>query len=562
MVHDLARCNFENGCCSIDDGMTGKIPVFPTRSYHLYVDRFVKLMEPVLFDNFTTLRTLVVSGFGVKNMSAFDLSVAQKLRALEIECHSLELEFFSSLSKLKHLRYLSLGDLPFKRLPECICSLYNLQILKIGHCAFNELPTKIGNLVSLENLLISRCYDLRVLPESLCQLKALRNLKISWCNQLERLPTSIGNLVSLQKMEIKHCNLLKGLPESLCQLKALKELILYDCKSLEVLPSDVGSLTNLQILGIHNSGVGSLPPSWDKIIRIQKLGIVLNCETIGWLKDFGDLGGTLSISGLNNVSRLTDFMGDNLLNMPNLECLHLCWNYGVELNGCGFLLFIKGNQNTFFEDQNDSAVMASLQPHPNLRELRINGYGSITFAEWIGNPIPCASLERIVIYDCKNLTFLPFGSLYKLKYLDVSYCDSLQFLRAESLPLGLQELKVFECSALISVPGIQKLKSLVKLSIIGCGNLQWLLINAEPSVAPMMHTYESSSPSSLLGLRNLNLLRSLSILRCPKLQLLGDELLCIESCEVEVGNCPLVMEWCLQHRINYQVHSDPLSLDN
>lgn len=58
--------------------------------------------------------------------------------------------------------------------------------------------------------------------------------------------------------------------------------------------------------------------------------------------------------------------------------------------------------------------MESLQPHPNLKELGIWRYRGITFPKWIGNPTSCAMLEKLDIFFCENLTFLPFSSLLQV----------------------------------------------------------------------------------------------------------------------------------------------------
>jgi hypothetical protein len=153
--------------------------------------------------------------------------------------------------------------------------------------------------------------------------------------------------------------------------------------------------------------------------------------------------------------------------------------------------------------------MDSLQPHPNLSKLEIEDYNGITFPEWI-------------------------GSLCKLKYLHIVLCESLQFLKAESLPLQLVELEIYGCRQLISVPGIQNLKSLVKLSVNYCENLCSFMD-------------QSLDGGSLLGLTHLASLRILKISDCPKLQVLGDEFHPVEPCKIEVYNCPGLREWCLQH---------------
>ncbi|XP_078158976.1 putative disease resistance protein RGA3 isoform X2 [Carex rostrata] len=468
IVHDLARYNSENGCYSIE---VSKLPISPNVVNHLYIADNVNLIDPIPFDKFTALRTLITCS--VKNLfSTFDHSMPPKLRALEIRgSGDCKLEFLSSIGILKHLRYLYISNMFFDTLPECICSLYNLQNLTLKHSAFKELPTKIQNLISLEEIIIDHSVNLAELPESLCQIKALRKLS------------------------------------------------LIDCRQLEELPSDIGSLTKLQTLEISNNGVSYLPPSLSKLVGIQALKVVLKCENIEWLKNFPDLRGTLYLCELNNVPNSMDLKCANLESMVNLEYLILAWDFSYiqHIDGSVFHLSIKSGENIIVDNQSCFSVMDSLRPHPNLIKLRIEDYSGITFPEWIGR-------------------------LCKLKYLYITLCESLQFLKAESLPLQLEELKINACRQLISVPGIQKLKSLAKLSINYCENLCSFMD-------------QSLDGGSSLGLTHLASLRILKISNCFKLQVLGDELLPVD-CKIEVYNCPGLKEWCLQHRISYKMHEE------
>ncbi|XP_078159122.1 putative disease resistance RPP13-like protein 1 isoform X1 [Carex rostrata] len=524
IVHDLARLNSENGCYSVE---VNQIPIFPNVLYHLYIAPHVNLIYPMPSDKSTTLRTLIM-GSSVKNFfSTFHLSMAPKLRALEIQgSRDFKLEFLSSISNLKHLHYLSLSNMFIETLPECICCLYSLQNLTLIHSPLKKLPTKIGNLISLEELIIDGCSVLEVLPESLCQLKALRKIFISRCYKIKELPNYIGNLVCLEELEIGYCRGIQVLPKSFCQLKALRKLCLIKCLRLEDLPSDMGSLTNLHTLEIRDTGVSYLPLGLSKLVGIQALKVTLKCETIGWLKDFSDMGGALCLCGLGNITNLMDVQCANLVSMCNLELLIIDWNedhyWGID--GSLFKLYIKSGQKIFLEDGSCFSVMVSLKPHPNLCKLKIIGYCGTTFPEWI-------------------------GSLCKLKYLNITFCNGLQFLKAESLPLELEELEIYGCDQLESIPGIKKLKSLVKLSIDNCQNLHSFM---EPSPELTTCAHEGSDDSSLLGLTNLASLRSLEISNCLKLQVLADELLPIEPCKFEVSLCPGLRKWCLQHGINYE----------
>ncbi|KAJ4765895.1 Disease resistance protein (CC-NBS-LRR class) family [Rhynchospora pubera] len=520
MVHDLARFNSGDTCYYIEGDM---FPNFPQELHHLFVHRWIKIEEPPPPGKFATLRSFITEDNWVTFLKAFDFSEAQNLRTIRLDPRDVHLESHFSFSNLKHLRYLSIKNGYFRRLPECICSLYNLQILTLNECPqLLELPESIGNLVSLEELTIMACRDLKVLPVSFCQLSALRKLSIQWCyvleelppdienlvsleelklifcglrvlpmslcqlkalrkvelweNKLEELPTDMGKLVSLEKLTIHRCDNLRILPVSLCKLNALRELHISRCSKLGVLPHDMVNL-NLQLWNIRNKDVCPLPLGFNKILRIPRILVKLDCMIIGWLENFVDLEGTLVLRGLKDVCSLYDVHCANIASMHNLQLLILCWNsrgnYNYRDKKKVLHLSIRSNSAASSEIDHNS-LLGRLQPHPNLKEIQIESYQGLTFPDWFGNPTLDASLERIVLSSCESITFLPFGGFEKLKHLHISGCTSLQFIHEQFLPLALEEIMIKDCKSLLSVKGIEKLKSLIKLDIRDCNILYWL----------------------------------------------------------------------------------------
>ncbi|KAJ1692799.1 hypothetical protein LUZ63_009497 [Rhynchospora breviuscula] len=431
MVHDLARFNSGHGCYFIEGGM---VPNFPEELHHLYVCK-KELVEslPSLSVKFATLRTLLVRNhWGKRLPSGFHFSEAQKLRALELELNGYPQSNMSFIN-LKHLRYLSLNNGRFEKLPKSICFLYNLQNLTLLNCChLSELPQNIGNLVSLEELIICGSLRLEILPVSLCFLKALRMLR------------------------------------------------LFKCFKLEELPPNMGDLTNLQLLRIEETKLSSLPPSLNKNIGAIEVINLRRCRMIGWLEYFVDFGGTLVLSGLSCVHNLEDVHRANLASMKHLHCLILTWLNGIKIDECyGNVLHLcinsDSNANSVDDlDAQSSSLMIWLQPHPNLKMLKIEGYPGHEFSSWIRNPTVCASLEQIELKGCNYITSLSFGGLYKLKYLELDSCFNLEVIREGSLPLVLEVVDIRNCKNLASVTGIEGLKSLVKFNIIDCMELHCL----------------------------------------------------------------------------------------
>ncbi|KAJ4769936.1 Disease resistance protein (CC-NBS-LRR class) family [Rhynchospora pubera] len=453
MVHDLARSISRHGCYSIEGDIVDLD--LCKELYHLYINCSGKQVEypPLVSEKFAALRTLFV-----KKNFWFTLPEVKKVRALKLA----EKIFFQNYSfiNLKHLRYLSF-TIEGRRMPNGICSLFNLQNLTLYSCfELTELPQCIGDLISLEELTIIGCYRLRVLPVSLCQLKALQKLKLDCCF------------------------------------------------SIKELPRDMGNLTNLRLLTIKSTKVSHLPSSLNKMIRgIQALDVSLECRTIGWLEHFVDFDGTLIIQ-----YPLVDVRGAILASMHNLQrlilignCFRLVPSDDNQLDHKGKSVIIRPIRSNYWDCKSCNPLMITncLKPHPKLKELRIQNYNECTFSDWIGNPTSCASLESVVLKHCPEITFLPFGDLYKLKHLKVEECHSLQFIQKESLPLMLEEIEINHCGILISVSGIQRLKSLVNLHITNCSNLRWL--------------------ESLDRSRDL------------------------ETYKIEISMCPQLMKWLAQH---------------
>ncbi|KAJ4789027.1 Disease resistance protein (CC-NBS-LRR class) family [Rhynchospora pubera] len=471
MVHDLARSISGHGCCSTKGDIIDLD--FCEEFHHLYIGSSEKLLEcpsPPPSKKFATLRTLFVNDYF---WSVRLVSEVQKLRALKL-VGNVFLQNYPFNSKyvrssvdqvdfcvnLKHLRYLSLYQVDFKKIHIDMCSIFNLQNLNLRYCEnLTELPQCIGDLISLEELTIIRCKQLRVLPASLCQLKALKKLTLGFC-------------------------------------------------SVKELPHDIGNLTNLQLLTIKYTKVSHLPSSLNKMIRkIQALDVSLECSTMEWLEHFIDLDGTLIIS-CDKSHNLEDVRCAKLASMHNLQCLILSWDScASHASHEGKVVSINYFREKSFEkhlENNLLMLMDCLQPHPKLKELHVKFYPGHTFSDWIGNPTSCASLESIILKNCQFITFLPFGDLYKLKYLKVAWCSSLQFIQEESLPLLLEEMEITHCESLIFVSGIKRLKSLVKVHITNCSKLLCL-----------------------------------------------DRFWDLKTCKIDISLCPKLRKWCLQHDVIY-----------
>ncbi|KAI5074145.1 hypothetical protein GOP47_0010106 [Adiantum capillus-veneris] len=85
----------------------------------------------------------------------------------------------------------------------------------------------------LEVISLKGCRNLRNLPESVCNLKALNELDLSGCSRLEQLPRKFEGLsCNLRTLRLVDCEVMKELPRSICQFKSLGALDLEGCYRL------------------------------------------------------------------------------------------------------------------------------------------------------------------------------------------------------------------------------------------------------------------------------------------------------------------------------------------
>ena len=159
---------------------------------------------------------------------------------------------------LPQLSYLRISSVPKLALP----SLPSLEILDSGginielwkllfNCRWSEVVDLfpkgiVCNMHNLKSLVIINFENLKVLPDDLCYLSALEELRISKCNELESFSMhALQGLISLRVLIIQECNKLISLTEGMGELACLERLEIVFCPRL-VLPSNMNKLTSLR----------------------------------------------------------------------------------------------------------------------------------------------------------------------------------------------------------------------------------------------------------------------------------------------------------------------------
>jgi len=163
-----------------------------------------------------------------------------------------------------------------------IASLTKLNTLFFEKCTFDDNMnyTNLKNLKNLTDLYLDTIFMkseskkmLDQLPESVCQMKKLKNL-ISYRNDITTLPKCIKNLKNLEGLDF-NLNELTSLPKEIGNLTKLK-IISLDENNLETLPAEFGKLSNLNTLSLLGNKIATLPDEFGNLSSLTKLELSYN----------------------------------------------------------------------------------------------------------------------------------------------------------------------------------------------------------------------------------------------------------------------------------------------
>ncbi|XVF22902.1 hypothetical protein REPUB_Repub12eG0210700 [Reevesia pubescens] len=309
----------------------------------------------------------------------------EKLRHFSFVRHQYDIsKRFESLHQMKSLR--TFIALPIQTLPWAANS----------YLSNNVLQELLPRLICLRVLCLSG-YCIDELPQHIGGLIHLRYLNLS-CTRIKSLPDSVGSLYNLQTLILHGCKYLIKLPQAIENLINLDVLDLTDTDNLTEMPMHIGNLKNLQILS--------------KFI-VQRDG----GPGIRELKGLLHLRKELSILGLENVADARDAWDYILKDKLGLDGLNLQWSHE----------FLDHGSN----GEDEMPVFNMLQPHENLKKLRIVFYGGTKFPSWFGGST-WANMVDINLSNCRNIMSLPaLGRLPSLKKLSIEGMNGVKELGLE-----------------------------------------------------------------------------------------------------------------------------------
>jgi Leucine-rich repeat (LRR) protein len=525
------------------------------------------------------------------------------LQTLKLQCCFCLEELPSSIVELKHLRYLDLSkNYTLKKLPNSISKLQNLQTLNLSFCFHLEkLPSSIVELKHLRYLDLSENYNLKKLPNSIYRMQNLQTLNLLFCRSLEDLPSSIVELKHLRCLNLYGHHNLKKLPNFMSRLQNLQTLILRYCEKLEELPRDMKELVNLRHLEINGCRRLTYMPSG--------LGLLTNLQTLSnfvvhtdpfsphssglkELKGLNNLRGELVIQNLRHgKDGALECKEANLKEKQHLHTLYLRWRWSTE-----------GGVNASNVNVDDSMLLEVLQPHPNLKELYLEGNRGSRPPSWLlsltnlkslalsrmdameyildngyGNEFSSSfipSLKKIRLENCPNLKgwWRREDSSVEVNSDSHNSIENIEHPLLPSFPPCLSQLEILNCPMLTSMPTFPHLEETLYLKNASWKPLQqtmMLNMGAPQSTTSTAKASSSSTPLSKLksiylnsiedletlpeeGLKNLTSLKSLMIRGCNRLNSLSQGIqhlaalqdLDLDDCpKLELANVEDEMQW-------------------
>ncbi|KAL8128283.1 hypothetical protein AgCh_015022 [Apium graveolens] len=370
-------------------------------------------------------------------------------------------------------------DMPggkFKRLwkrPKPIKQMNYLTYLNLSKCSdLKRLPNSLGDMKALKKIDASGT-AIEKLPDSITKLKGLITLELIGCKKLRKLPQDIGNmpdsfggLVNLVVLDLSFCKKLRNLPNSICKLKLLKQLYLGGCSNLEQLPEQLGKMQRLEWLNAADTAIEQVPDSIGLLGSLKWLNF-RDCEKLKFVPE--------SIWNLTSVENLWLHPGEKgkISLSTSVKDMNKLWDLSLHCNVrlcLPMILCFPSLQRLTLTDEGpilSSAKPFSLSKLFNLQSLTLDNCTSL------GSSLPelPLNLRNLNIYNHTSLEQLPdLSSLGKLRHLNIKGCINLQSISL--LPSHLKFLIIEKCTSLQDVPDLSMLKELEYLSFTGCNNLK------------------------------------------------------------------------------------------
>ncbi|CAA3020745.1 disease resistance RPP13 1 [Olea europaea subsp. europaea] len=514
-------------------------------------------------------------------------NISVKVRHLSFIRHFFEsYQKFNLVSKFQSLRtflplpinkYVGQNFMSQRVLLDLLPKLYCLRVLSLsGYDSIYELPSSISNLRHLRYLNLTRT-SLKQLPESLTTLVNLQVLILRNCDRLIKLPPGIENLINLHHLDIVNTDLLDEVPEGIAQLASLQTLSkLIVSKSNGLKLEDLGKLSLLQgeIYMMELQNVVNVQEAIDARLMHKPS---LNKIRLAWSNNFDDSRNEMQEAEVLNAlkphenlsslevdyyggTKLSSWIGDlsfsklakirissckNCMSLPTLGHLPLLRELsiqgmnrvkvvGVEFYGnlCSEKLSFQSLETLHFEDMPEWEEWHGLLPEleaavefPKLCELIIRSCPKLVKLPILSLP----STFRVKVEECSEVVLNCMHNLTSLTHLKLENIFGLtSVLKAfDEFPLKLENLEIDHCEDLVTLwPNdniSRRLDNLRKLIVKRCPQLLSLKeIGALPvvtslsidSCAALEFLPKRISPLTILAIQNCPLLKTVELEEC------------------------------------------------
>ncbi|GKV06774.1 hypothetical protein SLEP1_g18618 [Rubroshorea leprosula] len=338
------------------------------------------------------------------------------------------------------------------------------------------------------------------------KFKRLRVLSLHHASDAKQLPTCFSNSERLRYLDISGTEI-EELPKFITKLYNLQTFRFMDCRSLKMPPRGIGDLINLR--HIYFNDEKCMPANLGRLTSLQTLPLFFVGTTKGCkIEELGSLRGLKGRLRICNLELVKDKSEAKTakLHEKAVEDLALCWQKG------------EGNR------VKDEDVLEGLKPHSNIRILRIESYEGRNLASWMSK----SSEELMLLNNLVDLKIYNCSMLYRIS--GINWFSSLQRLSIEWC-CKLTSLGDGDEAVLTSM-------SLKKLFIYWCDELERLLVNGLSSLEVLKINNCRVINSIGDSLSSSTCLKHLYLEQCPKLKfvpslegLVSLKTLYVENCD-------------------------------
>ncbi|XP_026394994.1 putative disease resistance RPP13-like protein 1 [Papaver somniferum] len=459
LVHDLAMSLLDNnelGTVKVGDR---NAEVSQVRRLQMLFNGGRSLEAPKGLSNALKLRTIIaVEPYTFPHINSFFRSKRLRIlcpcpgllsgwRGCSLSCGLKSCKLCFASSKLKYLRYLDLSYVDLSRglslnyscslhtlvLRECknvpswllskIGSLKSLRHVDVSYSDIKFLPQDIGSLEHLSCIDLSGT-SISELPDSITCISSLRTLKLYACRNLNAFPRELGALTQLRFLDLNGTKI-RELPKSCinspCNLEIVK--LGYGCQ----LPKEIKNWPKLRIF-THNSYSDAMPRCIERLTCLERLeDYIVNKEIeICGSEDTNCSSGSgiEELAGLNTLEVLTIRNLENVRGQTDAE--RAC------LKGKQCIRLLQLHWSSCRSNDEDSMVLEGLQPHSNLKELKIQRFQGSKLPYWMGLSYCLPNLVELCLFQCDRCDKLTgLGLLPCLRVLHIKGMNSVKILGKE-----------------------------------------------------------------------------------------------------------------------------------